>query len=108
MSHLWHVTSSSPSSRLHRGPKAGRWSTVIYHIAMLDENALAPRAALRNTSHPIDILTRVQHTRSASLNGTRIDPSSHLLGTPLIRLSGFPTPFIDLLEQLGFVPRRPI
>lgn len=75
---------------------------------MLDENALASRATLRNTSHPIDILTRVQYTRSASLDGTRVDPSSHLLGTPLIRLLGFPTPFVDLLEQLGFVPRRPV
>ena len=81
---------------------------VVHTIRIVDENTLAPRAPQRNTSHPIDILTRVQHTRSASLNGMRVDPSLHLLGTPLIRLPGFPTPFVDLLEQLGFVPRRPV
>lgn len=43
-----------------------------------------------------------------TLNSMRVGSSSHLLGTPLIRLSGFPTSFIDLLEQLGFVPRRPV
>jgi hypothetical protein len=57
---------------------------------------------------PLVFPLEYSHTRSASLNGTRVDPSSHLLGTPLIRLLGFPTPFIDLLEQLGFVPRRPV
>jgi hypothetical protein len=81
---------------------------AVHTITMVDEHGLAPRAPQRNTSHPIDIPTRVQYTRSASLDGTRVGSSSHLLGTPLIRLPGFATPFVDLLEQLGFVPRRPV
>lgn len=81
---------------------------VVHSITMVNEHALAGGDTMRNTSHPIDIPTRVQYTRSASLDGTRVGSSSHLLGTPLIRLLGFPTPFVDLLEQLGFVPRRPV
>lgn len=45
---------------------------VVHSITMVNEHALAGGDTMRNTSHPIDILTRVQYTRSASLNGTHV------------------------------------